>query len=93
LADLQDLKNDLHLYDPASVTWFNLSSHARGSPPCERTEHGFAWVGGKLYVHGGRGKEGNTNILALASQGIEKCDYPGFGFARNRKERHGNLEK
>jgi hypothetical protein len=67
---LADLKNDLHLYDPASVTWFNLSSHAHGFPPCARAEHGFAWVGGKLYVHGGRGTEGNKNILASAS--IEK---------------------
>ena len=47
--------NDFHVYSPAYMTWFDLSSHAYGTPPTARAGHGFASAGGKLYVHGGRG--------------------------------------
>jgi hypothetical protein len=51
-------RNDLHVYDPASMTWFDLTSHAHGQPPTARSGHGFASVGGKLYVHGGFNGQG-----------------------------------
>ncbi len=47
--------NDFHVYSPASMTWFNLSSHALGTPPTARNGHGFTSAGGLLYVHGGVG--------------------------------------
>ncbi len=45
--------NDFRVYNPASMTWFDLSSHALGTPPIARYGHGFTSAGGKLYVHGG----------------------------------------
>jgi hypothetical protein len=47
------INNDLHAYDPDSMTWYDLSTCAFGTPPSARWGHGFASVGGKLYVHGG----------------------------------------
>jgi N-acetylneuraminic acid mutarotase len=52
------VENDLHAYDPVSMTWFNLTSYALGSPPGARIGHGFTSEGGKLYVHGGRDPRG-----------------------------------
>ncbi len=45
--------NDFHVYNPATMTWFDLSGHALGTPPTARSGHGFTSAGGKLYVHGG----------------------------------------
>ncbi len=45
--------NDFHVYSPAYMTWFDLSSHAHGTPPTARAGHGFTSAGGLLYVHGG----------------------------------------
>ena len=45
---------DLHVYDPATMAWTNLSAAASGTPPSGRDGHGFTSAGGKLYVHGGR---------------------------------------
>jgi hypothetical protein len=42
--------NDLHSFDPATMTWTLLSS-VNGPPP--RAWHGFTSAGGKLYVYGG----------------------------------------
>ncbi len=44
---------DLHVYDPITMTWEDLSAAASGTPPSARCEHGFAAAGRKLYVHGG----------------------------------------
>ncbi len=44
---------DLHVYDPVAMTWEDLSAAASGTPPAARCLHGFAALGGKLYVHGG----------------------------------------
>ena len=49
------LNNDFRVYNPASMTWFDLSDHALGTPPTARSYHGFTSAGGKLYVHGGWG--------------------------------------
>ena len=45
--------NDLHVYDPATKSWTDLSNPASGIPPSPRDSHGFASAAGKLYVHGG----------------------------------------
>jgi hypothetical protein len=47
------IQNDLHAYDPVSMTWFDLSTYTLGTPPTARSGHGFTSTGGKLYVHGG----------------------------------------
>ncbi len=55
-------KNDLHVYNPASMTWFNLSGHAIGTPPSARFAHGFTSAGDKLYVHGGYDGSGESAV-------------------------------
>ncbi len=50
---------DLHVYDPVTMTWTELSATASGTPPAARCKHGFAAAGGKLYVHGGEGAQGD----------------------------------
>jgi hypothetical protein len=45
--------NDFHVYNPATMTWFDLSGHVLGTPPTARFMHGFTSAEGKLYVHGG----------------------------------------
>ena len=49
---------DLHVYDPAAVSWTDLSSSAAGSPPSARHGHGFASAAGTLYVQGGADDDG-----------------------------------
>ncbi len=44
---------DLHVYDPVSITWFDISSVVHGIPPSTRGMAGFTSAGGRLYVHGG----------------------------------------
>jgi hypothetical protein len=46
------LLKDLHVYDPASEAWTDLSAALSGTPPSPRAGHGFTSAGGKLYVHG-----------------------------------------
>jgi hypothetical protein len=50
--------NDLHVYDPATEAWTNLSAALSGTPPSFRYHHGFTSAGDKLYVHGGSGGSG-----------------------------------
>ncbi len=45
--------NDLHVYDIAESSWTDLSSTAFGAPPSPRNAHGFAALGGRLFVMGG----------------------------------------
>jgi hypothetical protein len=45
--------NDLHVYDPETMTWTDLSVPAFGTPPSARISLGYTSAGGKLYVHGG----------------------------------------
>ncbi len=47
--------NDLHVYDPANMTWTDLSAAVSGTPPSPRYGHGFAGAGGVLYSFGGLG--------------------------------------
>jgi hypothetical protein len=45
--------NDLHAFDPLTLTWAELSAGAAGTPPSARLGHGLAALGGRIYVHAG----------------------------------------
>ena len=48
--------SDLHVYDPVTMSWRDLSTPVYGTPPAPRWRHGFTWTSsGGLYVHGGEG--------------------------------------
>ncbi len=47
--------NDLHVFDPATMTWALLSAANDTGRPSARYDHGFTSAGGRLYVHGGYG--------------------------------------
>ncbi len=80
-----DINNDLRVYNPATMTWFDLAGHALGTPPTARWSHGFTSAGGKLYVHGGCiGNAGAppSPLFSLANSGAR----PG-GFCCLERER------
>ncbi len=52
VADLVYVK-DLHVFDPVTEVWTDLSAPAGGAAPTARDSHGFTSAEGKLYVHGG----------------------------------------
>jgi N-acetylneuraminic acid mutarotase len=52
--------NDLHSFEPVARVWTDLSAAVRGTRPRGRSKHGFTSAGGKLFVHGGHGWDGNT---------------------------------
>jgi hypothetical protein len=55
-----EISNDLHVLDPASMSFQNLSSfYILGTAPPARYGHGFKSAEGKLYVHGGWDGNGN----------------------------------
>ncbi len=55
--------NDLHVYEPTSRRWTDLSGESVSGPaPSARSRHGFTAAGGQLYVFGGgnlTGQEGD----------------------------------
>ena len=59
------VNNDLHAYDPVSMTFFELSSNTVGTSPSARKKHGFTSTASQLYVHGGY----NGNGLQLDRSG------------------------
>ncbi len=44
--------SDMHVYDPAKMSWTELYS---SSPPSARYGHGLTSIEGKIYMHGGYG--------------------------------------
>ncbi len=52
------LLGDLHVFDPATMTWTRLSAADDAGRPSPRDYHGFTSAGGLLYVHGGWGING-----------------------------------
>ena len=44
---------DLHVYDPATRNWTDLSRSVSGPWPSARLEHGVVAAGSKIYVFGG----------------------------------------
>ena len=61
------VRQDLHVFDPDTVSWTDLSAIARGAPPSARAGHGLASAGGKLYVHAGDDGAGAAAVLSLPS--------------------------
>jgi hypothetical protein len=51
------LLDDLHAFDPATMTWTNLSVADDTGRPSARSNHGFTSAGGLMYVHGGISKD------------------------------------
>ncbi len=51
--------DDLHAFDPATMTWALLSAADDACRPSARSGHGFTSTGGLLYVHGGYGITGS----------------------------------
>ena len=47
------LLNDLHRFDPTTLTWIDLTPDVRGAVPEPRAYHGMASAGGFLLVFGG----------------------------------------
>ncbi len=47
--------DDLHSFDPATMTWTLLSPANDAVRPSTRANHGFTSAAGRLYVHGGFG--------------------------------------
>ena len=45
--------NDIHVFEVDNATWTDLTHTIVGTPPSKRFTHGFAAVGGQLYVFGG----------------------------------------
>ncbi len=45
-------KNDLHVYDPALMSWIGITFFV-GTPPPARRFFGFTCAGSKLFVNGG----------------------------------------
>ena len=43
----------MHMYDISNMCWTDLSTPAKGQPPSPRWGHGFAELGGLLYVFSG----------------------------------------
>ena len=54
--------DDLHVFDPASMTWGDLSGAISGMPPAARSDMGMtAYADGKLYVFGGLARKYGEN--------------------------------
>ncbi len=56
--------DDLHAFDPATMTWNLLSVADDAGRPSARSSHGFTSAGGLLYVHGGSCWEGDSEAMA-----------------------------
>jgi hypothetical protein len=58
-TDDSDL-DDMYAFDPATMTWTNLSVADNAGRPSARHDHGFTSAGGLLYVYGGYGRSGES---------------------------------
>ncbi len=65
--------DDLHSFDPATMTWAPLSDAMSGPRPSARGWHGFTSAGGKLYVHGGQDKSGASGRPCLSHLHAAVC--------------------
>jgi hypothetical protein len=71
--------DDLHSFDPATMTWTLLSAADDAGRPSARANHGFTSAGGLLYVHGGR----TQNLVISEGKGVANVGG-GWEVARNR---------
>ena len=65
--------SDLHGFDPALLTWKDLSKPNAGKAPSPRDSFGFAAAGGKIYVHGGENINGECLLLVALSAELSEC--------------------
>ena len=63
MAGYLDRLDDLHAFDPATMTWTLLSPADDPRRPSARFGHGFTSAGGLLYVHGGYSDAGSSLSL------------------------------
>jgi hypothetical protein len=81
-GSLPTIFSDLFAFDPQTLTWKNLTGTVLGTPPSARFGHGFASVGGLLYVHGGTGERkgliGGGKVFAQQSHYFRKTKFPNF---------------
>jgi hypothetical protein len=52
-ADSGAYFNDLHVFDPVILEWWDLSNSTHGKPPSPRCKFGIAAASGRLYIFGG----------------------------------------
>ncbi len=57
--------DDLHAFDPRTLTWVDLSATAAGTRPERRAGPGLAAAGGRLYVHAGFSERGMFELLPV----------------------------
>jgi hypothetical protein len=53
-----NVQGDFYSFDPANTEWIVLSAVEKSFRPCYRENHGFTRERGRLYVHGGYGRQG-----------------------------------
>jgi hypothetical protein len=60
------LLNDLWMFNSNTTQWTDLTAVSPGRvSPSSRSYHGFTAVGGKLYLHGGSGHNGENPSIRL----------------------------
>ena len=57
--------DDLHVYDPASAVWTDLTSRMTGANIPGRCGHGFVAGGGLLFVFYGSGNVGELSLSCI----------------------------
>jgi hypothetical protein len=62
--------NDLHVFDPVKLSWFDLSAAAVGTSPAARAGAGLSAVGLRLYVHAGFSESGSTHVKNICVRGL-----------------------
>ncbi len=64
--------NDLRMFDPARLQWFDLSGPLNGAPPPPRDAAGLAVAAGRMYVFGGYGEAGATALARVLAR-VRAC--------------------
>ena len=65
-----DLLHDLHVFDPVSAAWTDLSTMISGNVPAIRSGFSLTSSTGRLYVYAGWGGHGMLVVLTAASSEI-----------------------
>ncbi len=63
--------DDLLMFNPKTSKWTNITAVGSGqTSPSPRSYHGFTSAGGKLYVHGGSGRNGKEAVAMSCCWGV-----------------------
>jgi hypothetical protein len=66
---IPDILGDLYQFDESEMVWINLTNSTQGTIPIAREGHGFSRASdNKLYVFGGKSREGLINIICCVSK-------------------------